>query len=165
MPRGSLKSSLCSVAYPIWRLIKDPNERILIDSELYTNSKNFLREIKGHLAAEPLTNLFGPFRSRNQVWTEGQIIIAQRNVIKKDASISCSGIGAEKTGSHYTAVIADDMNSKNNSNTREGRQKVIDHYRMYVSLLEPGGTLVIVGTRYATDDLIGHIIDNEIKQL
>jgi hypothetical protein len=31
MPRGSLKSSICSIAYPIWQLMKNPNERILID--------------------------------------------------------------------------------------------------------------------------------------
>ena len=48
MPRGTFKSSICSVAAPIWWLMRNPNERILLDSEVYTNSKNFLREIKGH---------------------------------------------------------------------------------------------------------------------
>src|ERR1700677_2344988 len=49
MPRGTFKSTLGSVAYPIWRLLRDPNLTILLDSELYTNSKNFIREIKGNL--------------------------------------------------------------------------------------------------------------------
>src|SRR5687768_9300397 len=43
MPRGTFKSSLGSVAYPMWRLEKDPDLTILLDSELYTNSKNLLR--------------------------------------------------------------------------------------------------------------------------
>ena len=30
------------------------------------------------------------------------------------------------------------------------------------SILEPDGILVVIGTRYAVDDLIGHIIENEI---
>ena len=40
MPRGSLKTSLGSVAYAIWSLNKEPNLRIMLDSELYSNSKN-----------------------------------------------------------------------------------------------------------------------------
>ena len=46
-PRGSFKSSLCVVSYALWLLINNPNLRILITSEVYTNSKNFIREIKG----------------------------------------------------------------------------------------------------------------------
>ena len=166
LPKGSLKSTIVSIAYPIWLLIKNPNHRILIDSELYTNSKNFLREIKGHLGNSALTSLYGPFRDPRKIrnWTEGEITIAQRTEIKKESSITCSGIGTEKTSQHYTVCIFDDPNSRKNSATKEGRQKVIDHYRMFTSLLDPGGILVVVGTRYAEDDLIGHIIANEIDK-
>lgn len=160
MPRGSFKSSLTSVSYAIWLLLRDPNLRILIDSELYTNSKNFLREIKGHLESEKLVRLFGRFRSTT--WNEGEIIIAQRNRNLKEASITCTGIGAEKTGQHYDVILMDDMNSPSNSNTPEGCQKVIDHYKYNNALLDPGGTLVLVGTRYSQGDNIGFCLDNEI---
>jgi hypothetical protein len=50
-PRGTFKSSLASVGYPIWRLAKNPNLTILLDSEVFTNSKNFLREIRTHFAS------------------------------------------------------------------------------------------------------------------
>lgn len=162
MPRGTFKSSVASVAYPIWRLINNPNLRILIDSEVYSNSKNFLREIRGHLDAnETLKELFGEFRTSN--WNESEITIAQRTVIKKEASITCGGIGTIKVGQHYDLIIADDLNSQNNSETVEGRRKVIRHYQMYTGLLDPGGTVCVIGTRYATDDVIGHILSNEVK--
>lgn len=162
MPRGTFKSSIGSIAYPIWRLMNDPNLRILIDSEVYSNSKNFLREIRAHLTGNKrLITLFGEFRGEN--WNESEITINQRTAIKKEASITCGGIGTVKVGQHYDEIIADDLNSQNNSETIEGRKKVIRHFQMYIGLLEPGGRRIVSGTRYATDDVIGHILDNEVK--
>ena len=160
MPRGTFKTSIGGVSYPIWSLIRNPNIRILLDSELYTNSKNMLREIKLHLEKKELEELYGVFRGT--VWNEGEIIINQRTQIKKEATITCSGIGAQKTGQHYDLIIADDMNSPKNSHTPELCEKVINHYRYYTSLLDPGGTIVIIGTRYSANDLIGHILANEL---
>ena len=161
MPRGSFKSSLCTVAFPIWALLKNPNETILIDSELYSNSKNFLREIKMHLGSEDVVSTFGIFKTE-ECWNETEIIIRNRTAISKEASITASGIGSEKTGQHFSLVICDDLNSPNNSSTKEGRQKVCDHYRYLNAILNPGGTLIVVGTRYSSDDAIGFVIDNEI---
>ncbi len=160
MPRGSLKTSLCSVAFPIWTLLRNPNERILLDSELYTNSKNILREIKSHLENPTLVNLFGQFQT--EPWNEGEITIAQRRKVYKEASITAGGVGTTKVGQHYSMIIMDDMNSPANSATKEGREKVIDHYKYSFSLLEPDGVIVLVGTRYSSGDLIGHILENEI---
>lgn len=160
LPRGTLKSTLACVAYPIWLLIRNPNLRILIDSELYSNSKTFLREIKGQLEREELTSLFGTFK--REPWSEGEIIIKQRTKILKEGSIVCSGIGATKIGQHYDVIIMDDMNGENNSQTPEACEKVIGHYRGNISILEPDGTLVIIGTRWSELDLIGHVIRNEL---
>lgn len=161
MPRGTLKSSLCSVAYPIWLLLRNPNERILIDSEIYTNSKRFLREIKAHLKSDIMVDIYGDIEG--SVWTESEIIIKTRTHPYKEASITCSGIGAEKTSTHYSVIIGDDLNSPSNSNTPENRTKVIDHYKMYTSLLEPDGQIVVVGTRYHMYDVIGYILENEVN--
>lgn len=162
MPRGTLKSSLGTVAFSIWSLLKNPNERIMIDSEVYSNSKNFLREIKSHLESPMLNLLFGRFKSDN-CWNEGEIIINQRTKSFKEASITCSGIGAVKVGQHYSIIIEDDLNSNNNSLTREGCEKVINHYKMNTSILEPDGVIAVIGTRYSQNDLIQNILDNEVN--
>ncbi len=119
-----------------------------------------MREIKAHLASPEFVTLYGNWHSNN--WTEGELTISARTKAYKEASITCSGIGAVKVGQHYSTIIMDDMNSDNNSQTTEGRQKVINHYRMNTAILEPDGVLVVIGTRYATDDIIGYILDNEI---
>lgn len=158
MPRGTFKTSISSVAYPIWRLIKDPNLRIMLDSELYTNSKMRIREIKEHITSPVFQDVYGDWKG--SVWAEGEIIIKPRTKILKEPSIMASGIGAGKTGVHVNLIIADDLNSATNSNTKEGCEKIINHFRYYTSILEPGGELVLVGTRYSSSDTIAFVIDN-----
>lgn len=159
VPRGSLKSSLACIAYPIWRLANNPNLRILIDSELYTNSSTFLREIKAHIQSRAFRAVFGDWRTR--VWNESEIIISPRQKTLKEASICVGGIGTTKVGQHFDEIIGDDYNSPSNTNSPENAGKVIDHYKYNLSILEPTGTYTIIGTRYASNDLIGHILENE----
>lgn len=161
LPRGTFKSSICDVAYPIWRLIKNPNERILIDSELFGNSKTFLREIRAHLEDPEITSIFGEFKTETD-WTQSSITIAQRTKAYKESSITCGGVGTTKVGQHYSLIIGDDYNSPSNSDSPEGLEKVIRHYRYNQSILDPDGTMVIVGTRYASRDIEGFILEEEL---
>lgn len=160
VPRGCLKSSIACVAYPIWRLLRNPDLRILIDSELYSNSANFLRQIRLILESEAITSVFGSFRSN--VWNEKEIIIKQRRAKLREGSITVGGISTVRVGQHYDCIIGDDYNSPQNSNTPENAQKVVDHYKYNLSILEPQGEYVIIGTRYSEADLIGHILLNEL---
>ena len=156
MPRGTFKSTLGSVAYPIWRLLRNPDLTILLDSELYSNSKNFIREIKGHLQAEKMTEFFG-----NQIgpkWDEGEIILKSRQANRKEASITAGGLGTTRIGQHYDLIIGDDYNSPQNSETVEKCQKVIDHCRYNLNILNPGGEYLIIGTRYSERDVIGFML-------
>lgn len=162
MPRGTFKSTLGSVAYPIWRLLKDPNLTILLDSELYSNSKNFIREIKGHLSHEKTQELFG-----NQIgpkWDEGEVIVRSRLANRKEASITAGGVGTTKIGQHYDLIIGDDYNSPQNSETPEKCQKVIDHVRYNLNILNPGGEYLFIGTRYSERDVIGFFLNDVLGE-
>ena len=161
VPRGTLKSTIASVAYPIWRITKNPNIRILLDSELYSNSKNFLREIKGHIQGnQEFINCYGDLVG--PLWNEGEIIVKGRTRSLKEPTIACSGIGAGKTSQHYDLIIADDLSSYQNTMNPDVAKKTLDHYKLYQSLLDPGGTIVIIGTRYSEIDIIGFVIENEL---
>ena len=162
VPRGTLKSTICSVAYPIWLLMNNPDLRILLDSELYTNSKNLLREIKGLVSTQRFIELFGDWRT--DTWNESEVIIAPRKKVMKEASITAGGIGTIKVGQHYEVIIGDDYNSPANSHSKEQRQAVIDHYQYNQSILEPNGIYAIIGTRYAEEDLIGWVLSNQLAQ-
>jgi hypothetical protein len=161
MPRGTFKSTIGVVGYSVWSLIRDPNTRILIDSEKYENSKNWIRQLKQIFESELITQLFG--NSRGPVWGEGEIIVSQRTANLREPSVTASGISAGKTGAHYDVIIHDDLNTGENSGTPEACLKVLNHYRLNTSILEPYGTLVVIGTRYSANDVIGHILDNEVN--
>lgn len=162
MPRGTMKTSIASIAYPLWLLTKNPNLRIMLDSEVYTNSMKRLREIRQVLDSRQFKAIYGDWSG--PVWNDSELIIKPRTKIQKEATIFASGIGASKTGNHCDVIIADDLNTPLNTNTKENAEKVYEHYKYYTSILDPGGTIVVIGTRYSNMDTIGRIIDNELSQ-
>ena len=155
-PRGGFKSSITVIGYAIWRMIRNPEIRILLDSELFTNSKNFLRAIRGHLERPEFTELWGSFEG--PVWHESELTIAQRKQPRVEATITCGGVGTTKVGQHYDLIIGDDYNSPKNSNTPEKCEQIIAHYKYNLSILDPDGEYVLIGTRYAEQDLIGWVL-------
>jgi hypothetical protein len=162
MPRGSLKSSICSIAFPIWRLINDWNKRILIDSATYDLSTQILAAIAQHLESEAFTSIFGVARSKDD-WSSKSLTINQRTKILKESSLVASGVGSPKTGAHYDIIIMDDLNNEKNSATVELRDKVFKHYQMNYAILDPGGDTVVVATRYSSDDIPGRVLEQEIN--
>lgn len=161
MPRGTFKTSLAIVSYAIWRMIRDPDERILIESELWTLARNSLREIKSHIKSDRFQRYFPGWHLTLDNQTE--MTISARTRVLKEPTMTSSGMGAGKTGSHFSVILIDDLNSPQNSHKKELAEQVIEHYRYYTSILEPGGTMVVVGTRYSDLDLIGFILKNEIE--
>lgn len=164
LPRGSFKSSVVTISYPLWRLEKNPNLRILIDNETFSNSKAFLAEAKGMLENPEVLAVYPhlePNKKINNGWTEDSVILKARSRHRKEPNLSCAGIDNTKVGMHYDIIIMDDVVSTKNVTTPEQMKQVIDHYRLILSLLEPDGELIIIGTRYHIGDLYGHIIENE----
>lgn len=160
-PRGAFKSSIGCIAYPIWLMINDYNTRILLDSQLFTNSKDVVTKAKRILETTHAEEIFGQFRG-DEHWTDSSFTIRQRTTNHVEASLSAGGVGTTRVGKHYDVIIGDDYNSDKNSATQDGRLKVIEHYKYNLSILEPHGQYILIGTRYADNDIIGHILENEI---
>jgi len=162
-PRGTFKSSVVTIGLPLWLLCHNPNLRILIDSEEYMKSRAFLAEAKAHMTSnEEFRRLFGEWdkrRFKGDVWTQTQINIAPRRSSEKETTISTAGVDVSKVGMHYDVIICDDLVSDKNSATRAQREKVIDHYKKMLSILEPNGMLIFIGTRWDFGDLYGHILE------
>lgn len=153
LPRGSYKTTIASTAFPMWCLENDPNMTILIDSETYNLSKSILSEIKQQYESGPYAQAIGPVDSRLTMrWAEDSIIIPSRTRPRKEGSLNAAGLDGIKAGMHYDLIIADDLHSQNNTRTQYQINGVIEHYRLLLSLLNPGGLLIVIGTRWSVDD-------------
>jgi len=170
MPRGTFKTSVVTIGFTLQFILNEPDCRVLLDSETFSKSKAFLREILGHLEGnekyrEVFKAIHGmyPFetKSKAKLWTDSEVILPCRKRDRKEPTISCAGIDVTKNGMHYDLIICDDLHSETNVTNREQIQKVIDHYKLAFSLLDPGRPIVIIGTRWHELDLYQHIMDYE----
>lgn len=158
LPRASYKTTIASVAYPMWLLSHNPDLRILLDSETFNLSKSILSEIKQHYTSHtsPLSNTEFSLRSMRSAhferWAEDSIILPSRRTPKKEGSVDAAGLDGVKAGKHYDIIIADDLHSQNNTRTQYQIDQVVEHYRLLLSILEPTGTLIVIGTRWAEED-------------
>ncbi len=162
VPRGHLKTAMVTKGFAIQSLLRNPDARILIANQVWDKSREMLYEIKQLLTEKTdLPKLFGEFVSER--WREDDIVIRQRRKALAAPSIGTSGVEAELTSSHYDIIILDDLQGEKNFQTPEQREKVKRYYRSMIDLIEPGGLIVVVGTRWHLDDVYQYIIDNEAE--
>jgi len=138
-PRGHGKSSIAGISFAIWKLVQDPNRRILIVSNTVEQGKVFLREIRAHLEGNPvLRAMYGNLRAGK--WSETELLVRRSRI-------------------DFDVVIADDIVDEENSWCESQRQKLQTwFYKTLFPCLEPDGEIHIIGTRYHGGDLYGEII-------
>jgi len=160
IPRGHLKTAIVTKGFAIQSLLRNPDVRILIANQVWDKSREMLYEIKQLLTEKTdLPKLFGEFISER--WREDDIVIRQRRKALAAPTIGTSGVEAELTSSHYDIIILDDLQGEKNFQTAEQREKVKRYYRSMIDLIEPGGLIIVIGTRWHLDDVYQYIIDNE----
>lgn len=160
IPRGHLKTAMITKGFTIQSILRNFNTRILIANQVWDKSREMLYEIKQMLSDKSdLPKIFGPFISER--WREDDIVVRQRTLALAAPTVGTSGVEAELTSSHYDIIILDDLQGEKNFQTAEQREKVKRYYRSMIDLIEPGGLIIVIGTRWHLDDLYQSIIDNE----
>ena len=161
LPRTHLKTTEVTIAWTIQRILNNPDIRIFITNEKLGNAVSFLREIKSHFEKnEQFRSLYGDYTNADSKWTETQIIVRPRKKNFKEPTIQVGSVETSLVSQHYDLIIADDLVSRENINTKERMDKVKQYWKDMFSLLEPGGITVAVGTRWHYDDLYGQILKN-----
>lgn len=161
LPRGSFKTSIFSISYPLWRLVSNYDLRILLDARTIERSKECLDAIKFHMERnEKFIELFGNWKYIPG-WREHSFVHPHRSRALRDPTIKASGIDSPTTGGHYDLIICDDLQDEKNSQTEIQNQKAILHFKTLFPILEPGGKMIVVGTPWASSDVYSHILENE----
>jgi len=162
IPRNHLKSALVTIGYSVFRIINDSNIRILILSATWQTAVDFISEIKRHLQQnETIHRLFGDLSQGAGEWSADRITLSRTDQNIKGPTVWATGIESNLVGSHPDLIIIDDPHNRDNSQSAEQIKKVIDRYKDTLDLLEPGGQLIVIGTRWAVEDLYGWIQNPE----
>lgn len=161
VPRGHLKSTLITVGYTLQTVAKDPTKRILIANATAAMAEAFLGQIKRHLKSnETFREMFGELDAEADKWTDSMLRFGSEDAYKtKEANVTAYGLGGNLVSQHYDMIIFDDPHNRDNINTKDQIEKVKLAYKDALDLLEPGGDIIVIGTRWHYDDLYGWLQD------
>lgn len=140
--RGAAKTFI-TCAYALWRLYRNPNERIKIVSaneDKAVENATFIRRLIDEI--EQLQFL----RPK-----QGRDAVMAFDVGPADAaptpSVSCVGITGQLTGGRATILISDDVEVPKNSYTEAMREKLSELIKEYDALVVPEGfDIIFLGT-------------------
>jgi predicted phage terminase large subunit-like protein len=149
--RGSLKSTILSFAYPIWRLYYNPDCRFILSS-----STRKLAQANLYAVAKALLE-FGVKPYNPDRWTQDSIILA-RSYIGKDPSAAAVSAEGGATGFHGDHFVGDDLHDEKNSVTADRRAHVRRFLHDMRNIIDPSGQWIVVGTRWHFDDVYSDLI-------
>jgi hypothetical protein len=155
--RGSLKSTIAARNYPIQYLLNNPDHRVMITSanlDKATKQLGAIKEVYERHAG--FRELYGDWVTPR--WKQDEIWVKPRTRPRKEPSIFVASVDAGKTGYHADLIVADDLVDRSGVSSVGAIQATIDFYRELWRVLEPGGKMVIIGTRWAYVDLYSHIL-------
>lgn len=133
------------------RIAQNPNISVLYETSVAEDAKRSILEIRSAFESAAFRDIFGDWRG--QPWEDWQFTVKTRTEFQAAPTLSASGLDRTQTGQHYDIIILDDLVDEHNHRTREGREKVKDRFRDAMSLLRPGGILIVIGTPWDPDDL------------
>ena len=160
LPRGTAKTSLVQ-AYAAWRVVKNPNLAVFFTSEEKALSLDSVAQIMEYLATPRIESRYGKFKS-DKGWQRGKFTVKKRTMPRKEPTMMAGGVDVSSQGRHFDLIIADDLQGLTN-NTPEGIAKVKEYLRLLWPILNPGGELIWICTRWDFEDVAGDIL-HEIKQ-
>lgn len=168
IPRGHLKSTLITVGRTTQAICEDQSKRVLLANATYGLACSFLTEVKRHLKFnEKIKMIWGDLAKDAEKWSENTITLskAKQQGGKKEPTVMAMGLESSLTSQHFDLIICDDLVNADYVNTKEQIEKTIDFYKECLNLLEPGGEMIIIGTRWDDKDLYGWIMDPDNRVL
>ena len=163
MPPRHTKSEFASYLLPAWFLGRFPNKKIIQTSHTAELAVGFGRKVRNLVDSEPYKDIF-PGTSL-QVDSKA----AGRWNTNMGGEYFAIGVGGAVTGKGADLLIIDDPHSEQEATLAETNSEVYDKtYEWYTSgprqRLQPGGSIVIVMTRWSKKDLTGQIIKNSVQR-
>jgi len=159
IPPNHAKSITITVDYATYKIVNNPNFRILIVSQTQRLAADFLYAIKQRLTHpmyEELQTAYAAgvgFNTKTASWQATRVTFGEelRESSEKDPNLEAVGIGGQIYGKRADMIIIDDAVTLSNANDFEKQIKWLQ--QDVRSRLNPTGKLIVVGTRVAAVDL------------
>lgn len=172
LPRGWFKTTVTTIAYSIWRAVKNPEIRILIVQNTYTNAQSKLSSIGQQIKTNQLLRRLWPevIPTREQTWKSDAMCLNRKSTWP-ECTFECGGTNTDFVSRHYDLIIQDDtvapdldeMGEENLLPTKDDVDQAIGFHKLTLPLLDnPGKSqIIVIGTRWFDKDLIAFIKENE----
>lgn len=149
------KSEFASYLFPAWFLGRFPGKKIIQSSHTAELAVGFGRKVRNLVDQDDYKKIFPGVTLRSDSKAAG------RWSTNRNGEYFAIGIGGAVTGKGADLLIIDDPHSEQEGQSAD--PSVFDHaYEWYTSgprqRLQPGGSIVIVMTRWSKRDLTGQII-------
>jgi predicted phage terminase large subunit-like protein len=157
MPPRHTKSEFASYLLPAWFLGKYPNKKVIQCSNTAELAVGFGRKVRNLVDSDEYKELFPGLELRADSKAAG------RWNTSKNGDYFAIGVGGTVTGKGADILIIDDPHSEQEAALAASNPDVFDKvYEWYTSgprqRLQPGGSIVIVMTRWSLRDLTGQVL-------
>jgi len=157
MPPRHTKSEFASFLLPAWFLGKYPGKKIIQCSNTAELAVGFGRKVRNLVDSEVYAKIFPNVALRSDSKAAG------RWSTNANGEYFAIGVGGTVTGKGADLLIIDDPHSEQEAALAAGDPSVFDKvYEWYTSgprqRLQPGGSIIVVMTRWAKRDLTGKIL-------
>jgi len=161
--RGSAKSTIATLALPIWAMVGKPTKKYtLLVSLTQGLAKQILTNIKQELSSnELLMRDFGPFSEVADEWRSNSLVIPHYNARISAISQSERIRGLRHRQYRPDLIIIDDVEDLESVKTRESRDNLWNWFSGEINPIGDSGTRVItVGNLLHEDSLMMRIKQN-----
>lgn len=156
MPPGSAKSTYGSVTFPTWYMGKNPGKNVITTSYGSDLAKRFGRKCRSITRSREYGDLF-----------DAELVPDNRAVddwaLTNGSTFMSGGILAGITGNRADLLVVDDpVKGREDADSPTIRAKTWEAYLNDLrTRLKPGGSIVIIQTRWHEDDLSGRILPDD----
>jgi predicted phage terminase large subunit-like protein len=157
LPPRHGKSALTSENFPAWYMGRNPSKYVIFATYAQELADDFGRKVRNQIRDEELYQKIFP-----GTFLSGDSQSARRFMLNDGGTYFAVGAGGPITGRGAHLLVIDDIiKGREDADSSAIRRQVIDWYKSVAyTRLMPGGAIIIIGTRWHEEDLIGWVIAN-----
>jgi predicted phage terminase large subunit-like protein len=162
-PRGHAKTTWADTILLSYLIAKNSELRVGLISNTARQAADFSRAIRWTYEANDrfhdiFGNLVGPAK-----WTDAEWIRRESRLHgSKDVSMYATGAGGAIISKRFDVILCDDIIDEENVSNIDQMEKIENWFwKTLKPCLAPGGSIIVLGTRWGEGDLYEHLIETK----